>query len=1291
MKKLLNAFIYVFVIGWFVTANPLMAQVAINTTGAAAYSSAMLDISSTDKGLLIPRMTRQERDDISNPSIGLLIYQTDYSSGFYFYRYSGWEQLSSESTGWGIKGNAGTNQHQDFIGTTDAQDLSFRINNEYKLRLTQKGQLVPYNTGGSVFIGRYAGENNDPSYKDNVFIGEYAGYQDVSGKNNLAIGLYSLKNNVSGNSNTAFGSYSQQFTSGNGNSSFGHQSLRYNTSGEYNSAFGYHALFSDTSGQYNTAVGDAALSNNLSGNYNVANGSFSLLFLTTGEKNVSVGASSLAHITNGNNNVGLGYQSGYTLTKGSNNIVIGYKAYAPVDTADNQLSIGNLIYANNMDGTQSTISTGNVGIGVKNPTARLEVNGQIKMTGGNPGAGKVLQSDADGLASWETLSLPTTTNIHDELYDADSNTLIQVEKNSNEDKIRFKTDGTEHFVFDNGRIDVLNTGSSVFMGDSAGVNDDLTNNENVFIGKNAGKFNTSGNNNTATGSQSFVYNVSGNHNAAFGSKSLLNNTTGAYNSALGYNALMMHEHGNGNTAVGSSSMFADTSGTNNTALGSAALYSNRSGNYNSATGYFSLYANSIGNNNVAYGQNALSLNSTGNNNIGIGVHVADNLTTGSNNLMIGYNIDAPVADGDYQLNIGNLIFANGVDGEGATLSSGNVGIGVVNPSAKLEVNGQVKITGGSPGSGKILVSNADGLASWDSIAHTMLYDADSNTLVQVEKNSNEDKIRFKTGGTEHFVFDNGRINVKNTGSSVFLGDSAGLNDDLTSNKNVFIGDNAGRVNSTGHNNTAVGYHAMYYNSTGSNNTTLGYEAGQNISEGSNNIVIGYKISAPSRTGNNRMSIGNLIYGTDVDGIGTYLSSGNVGIGVSSPSAKLEVNGQVKITGGSPGSGKILVSNADGLASWDSITHTMLYDADSNTLVQVEKNSNEDKIRFKTGGTEYLVLENGRIKTLNTGGSVFLGEEAGLNDDLTSNNNTFVGYQSGKSNISGSYNAALGHQTLQNCTGSRNVAIGKDAGNLISSGWYNILIGYDVHTTAPTASSELNIGNVIYGSGIHLSTPKIGIGAVSPDEKLDVRGNLQVKQTSGEVYANIESATAGAYLSLKAAGSTLAQVKFYDNGSYGASMGYDNAQDRIFFYHHANVFIKNGDVLPGSDKGGDLGADGQAWDNIYYDDLFNQGAAAFTSRNVTKEIISHPPKQKLPGSFDYKTKRGEVELDPKSLPDGLHGNNAIITDEMASYNYKANYEQQLLINRQQKTIEQQAQTINNLSKRLERLEKMMEQR
>ncbi|NTW32944.1 MAG: DUF1566 domain-containing protein [Bacteroidetes bacterium] len=58
--------------------------VSINTTGAEAHNSAVLDVSSTTQGMLVPRMTMSERNSINLPENSLLIYQTDNSPGFYY-------------------------------------------------------------------------------------------------------------------------------------------------------------------------------------------------------------------------------------------------------------------------------------------------------------------------------------------------------------------------------------------------------------------------------------------------------------------------------------------------------------------------------------------------------------------------------------------------------------------------------------------------------------------------------------------------------------------------------------------------------------------------------------------------------------------------------------------------------------------------------------------------------------------------------------------------------------------------------------------------------------------------------------------------------------------------------------------------------------------------------------------------------------------------------------------------------------------------------------------------------
>ncbi len=72
------------------------SQVAINTDGSPANSSAMLDVKSTDKGMLIPRMTQAQMEGISSPATGLSIYNTDVNAVCYF-NGSEWDCMDTQS------------------------------------------------------------------------------------------------------------------------------------------------------------------------------------------------------------------------------------------------------------------------------------------------------------------------------------------------------------------------------------------------------------------------------------------------------------------------------------------------------------------------------------------------------------------------------------------------------------------------------------------------------------------------------------------------------------------------------------------------------------------------------------------------------------------------------------------------------------------------------------------------------------------------------------------------------------------------------------------------------------------------------------------------------------------------------------------------------------------------------------------------------------------------------------------------------------------------------------------
>ncbi len=81
------------------------AQVAINTDGAAPNGSAMLDVKSSNRGILIPRIAGT--NSITNPVAGLLIYNTN-DDGFYFYDGGSWNKLatgSGQSTQWTTSGS----------------------------------------------------------------------------------------------------------------------------------------------------------------------------------------------------------------------------------------------------------------------------------------------------------------------------------------------------------------------------------------------------------------------------------------------------------------------------------------------------------------------------------------------------------------------------------------------------------------------------------------------------------------------------------------------------------------------------------------------------------------------------------------------------------------------------------------------------------------------------------------------------------------------------------------------------------------------------------------------------------------------------------------------------------------------------------------------------------------------------------------------------------------------------------------------------------------------------------
>lgn len=99
------------------------AQVGVGTT--TPNSSSILDVSSSTKGLLAPRLTLAQRNAIGSPATGLLIYQTDSTPGFYVYTGAAWTAVSTAPTTDAAALTTGTLAAARLPGTVTTQGNTF--------------------------------------------------------------------------------------------------------------------------------------------------------------------------------------------------------------------------------------------------------------------------------------------------------------------------------------------------------------------------------------------------------------------------------------------------------------------------------------------------------------------------------------------------------------------------------------------------------------------------------------------------------------------------------------------------------------------------------------------------------------------------------------------------------------------------------------------------------------------------------------------------------------------------------------------------------------------------------------------------------------------------------------------------------------------------------------------------------------------------------------------------------------------------------------------------------------
>jgi trimeric autotransporter adhesin len=574
------------------------AQVAVNSTGSQADNSAMLDVSSTSKGFLVPRMNEAQRATISSPATGLMFYQTSGIPGFYYNSGTpaspSWTYIST-GFNWSINGNSGTTESANFIGTTDYVPLTFKV------------------------FGQQSGKIDHTLF-------------------NTSLGFLALGNNSTGTSNSAFGFYAMQNnTTGCGNTAMGHGALitqSYNPGSVWfseNVALGFFALYYNqptavTNGIFNTSTGAYSLFKNTIGSNNTANGHYALYNNTSGYSNVAVGSKALYRNTMKNNLVAIGDSALYN---NGQNVTIEFQATCNTAVGSKSLYANTNGYGNSANGYRSlyfnTTGYRNSGFGAYSLYSNT------------------LGSDNTAIGSYTLVSNSTgKSNVA-----VGTNALQSQSYNPgyvwNSDNIAIGFEA----LFNNQPTSTSNGIKNIAIGSDA-LHGNTTGYKNAAMGYRALYSNTLGVGNIAIGDEALYFNTQAGYNIAAGMGALYSNVMSSQNIAIGVDALASQGYNPGyvwvgnNVALGNEALFnnfssAISNGINNTALGNSAMHENQTGYWNTSVGYTSLYYNSTGFSNTAMGYQAMVSSETGWQNTAVGANSMYYTVIGSYNTAIGYN------------------------------------------------------------------------------------------------------------------------------------------------------------------------------------------------------------------------------------------------------------------------------------------------------------------------------------------------------------------------------------------------------------------------------------------------------------------------------------------------------------------------------------------------------------------------------------------------------------------------------------------------------------------------------
>lgn len=625
-------------------------NVGINGDGSTPDVSAILDVKSTTKGFLVPRMTAAQKTAIATPATGLLIYQTNGTTGFYYFDGAVWQPLvtasvETASNGLNQVGNDTRLGGDLTLSTTITQDNAevLRFNNNSAvgtvIDLQNTGDFRVLDNGvsslqvldnGTVTVGttnEFRIDNTGNIIRINDIVTSFPATQGTSGQvlTNDGTGILTWETPASGGTTE---------TASNGLNKVG-SDIR----------LGGDLTLSTTVTQDNAEV--LRFNNNSTaatiidlqntGDYRILdNGTSALQVLDNGL--ITVGSANEFRIDNSGNIIRINdVVTSFPSTQGTSGQVL---------TND---GAGTLTWQTpTSGGTTETASNG-----------LNKVGNDIRLGGDLTASTTVTQDNAEALTFVNNSTTGTIINLQNtgdfRILDNGTN-AVQVLDNG------ILTVGiTNQFQVNTaGNITRLNNVITSFPG-TQGLTDQLLTNDGTgnlsWTNGSGHTWSLTGNALTTPGTNfigttdnvSLEFRVnnqragyvgnSTNYNTYFGHLSGFNNTTGDGNTGIGKDALGGNTTGGGNTAVGNGASISNSLASNNVAIGSSALINNQNASRNTAVGNAALFSFNYTNSGVAYNAHNTAIgraslyflngtsNANGYDNTALGVQSGLNATT----------------------------------------------------------------------------------------------------------------------------------------------------------------------------------------------------------------------------------------------------------------------------------------------------------------------------------------------------------------------------------------------------------------------------------------------------------------------------------------------------------------------------------------------------------------------------------------------------------------------------------------------------------------------------------------